>query len=99
VEAYSLKKPVIGSKDYILYIENFDGQTFIHCDCWKWSKTIKKELRKDVDSLVQKFSPLFAFHEKQDKKHFKFLKLMGFNFFNDIKCADEQTRELFIRRK
>ena len=94
-----MKIPVVSKKDYILYLENLDGNVFIHCDCFKWNKTIKQSLKKDVDNIVAFIGkPILALHDSDDTKHLKFLNMMGFSFFNKIKVADSSIKELFIRR-
>ena len=89
-----MKTPVVTNEHYVLYLENFNGNVFIHCDCFKWNKTIKKQLREDVDKIVNFIKqPILALHNIEDKKHFKFLTMMGFTFFKNI-----ESKELFIRR-
>jgi hypothetical protein len=94
-----MKTPVVIRNKYILYLENYQGTSFIHCDCIGWTKTIKNSIIQDVDSLVKLHGqPIFAFHNKDDIKHRKFLKLMKFNFYSDIYCpADGEVRQLFVR--
>ena len=90
-----MKQEVVTKDDYILYLENLDGNVFIHCDCFKWNKTIKKQLREDVDRVVAFLEkPILAVHNPKDKKHFKFLTMMGFTYFGNI-----ESNELFIRRQ
>jgi hypothetical protein len=38
-----VKIPVIYNNDYIVFLENDCGFTFIHCDCVRWTKEVKKE--------------------------------------------------------
>jgi hypothetical protein len=90
-----MKQQVVITNDYILYLENLDGNVFIHCDCFKWNKTVKKQLKEDVDKVVAFLGkPILAVHNPEDKKHFKFLTMMGFTYFGNIK-----SNELFIRRQ
>jgi hypothetical protein len=89
-----MKTPVVSNEHYVLYLENFNGNIFIHCDCFKWNKTVKKQLKEDVDKIVNFVGqPILAIHNVEDKKHFKFLTMMGFAFFRNI-----ESKELFIRR-
>ena len=67
-----MKTPVIYNKDYIVYLENFQGYSVIHCDCFRWSKETKKNLIENIETLVNLHNaPLLAFHDKEDNKHFK----------------------------
>lgn len=93
-----MKHPVISNSDYILYLEFAFKSTFIHCDCFKWTKSIKKRLIQDVDKLcaVRK-EPIYAIHEIGDKKHLKFITMMGFKYFMDILGVDNKMRQLFVR--
>jgi hypothetical protein len=93
-----MKTPVVYSKDYIVYLEFFDGQTFIHCDCFNWNKHIKKNLKLDVDTLVALHGKqILAIHDIEDTKHRKFLELMNFNYHSDISCTDGKIRQIFTR--
>lgn len=38
-----MKFPVIDTEDFVIHLEPYDGNTFIHCDVKsKWTKTVKK---------------------------------------------------------
>lgn len=93
-----MKTPVVYGEYYIIYLEHFDGNTFIHCDCFKWNKKIKVKLQQDVDSLVKLHrQPVIAIHDIEDSKHRKFLDIMKFNYHSDIPCTDGKVRQLFTR--
>lgn len=94
-----MKTPVVIRDNYIVYLEDYQGTSFIHCDCGGWTKEIKKKLIRDVDSLTQLHGrPIYTFHDKDDIKHRKFLKLMKFQFYSDINCpTDGEVRQLFVR--
>lgn len=93
-----MKTPVIYSNDYVVFFEYYATKTFIHCDCTKWSKSIKKSLLADLDSLLQIHrKPVFAIHEIDDKKHLKFLNITGFTFLSDFTGADNKPRQLYVR--
>ena len=95
-----MKQPVISNNDYILYLEFAYKSTFIHCDCFRWSKEIKKRLLKDLDKLCElRTEPIFAIHEIEDKKHLKFITMMGFKHFMDFTGADNKMRQLFVRNQ
>lgn len=94
-----MKTPVVLRTNYVVYLENYQGTSFIHCDCFKWNKTIRISLVNDVDSLIKLHGcPIFAFHNIEDTKHRKFLELMNFTFYSDIYCPlDGKVRQLFVR--
>ena len=94
-----MKTPVITSDDYIVYLEYYQGVTIIHCDCYKWSKQVKQNLKQDWDKLVEIHrQPIYAIHEIEDTKHLKFLQLMGFEFNNSFVGSDNKERQLFVRK-
>jgi hypothetical protein len=94
-----MKTPVIVKDNYIVYLEDYQGTSIIHCDCTGWNKQIKTKLVQDIDSLVQLHGkPLYALHDTHDTKHRKFLKIMKFEFYSDIYCpTDGEVRQLFVR--
>lgn len=95
-----MKTPVITNNDYIVYLEHSFNMTFIHCDCYRWSKTVKHQLKADFDSLVEIHrQPIFAIHELNDNKHLKFITMMDFSYYSDFVGDDGQTRQLFVRLK
>lgn len=101
MEAHSLniegKVPIIRTYNYVLYLEQFDGFTFIHCDVYKWNKTIKKELHKALDYLIRTYGTLCALHNIDDNKHRKFLEMYGFKFYHNIDCLDGECRQVWIK--
>ena len=93
-----MKTPVITSEDYIVYLELFSNNLFIHCDCFRWSKKVKTTLTKDFNTFLSVLrQPVLAIHEIEDSKHLKFLNLMGFNYLQDFTGSDNKKRQLFIR--
>lgn len=98
MEAYSLVKvPVVTTKNFIIYLEEYEGNTFIHCDVTsKWTKTVKKELMKAFNNLDKK--ELLALHKQSDKKHEKFLQLFNFNYLNSFEGKDNTQYDVFIWR-
>lgn len=89
-----MKTPVVVNDDYTLYIEHHAGVQFIHCDCHRWSKTVKLRM---IDDL-KKMDDLYAIHEIGDKKHAKFLGLLEFEFFKDFMGLDNKPHQIFVRR-
>lgn len=94
-----MKTPVIRRKDYTVYFENHEGNTFIHCDCHRWNKTVKQNLIKDFDVLcsLQEVS-IYALHDIGDSKHLKFLTMFGFEWLCDVTCIDDVVRQIFERK-
>jgi hypothetical protein len=93
-----MKTPVIVSSDYIVYLEAHAGLSFIHCDCFGWTKAIKKALTEDLNNLFQIHrKPVFAVHEIGDEKHLKFLSIVGFTFFNTFIGTDNIMRHFYSR--
>tara|TARA_R110000737_G_scaffold348495_1_gene382422 strand:- start:176 stop:463 length:288 start_codon:yes stop_codon:yes gene_type:complete len=93
-----MKTPVIQSDDYTVYLEYSFDLSFIHCDCYRWNKTVKAALLADFNKLIQIHrKPIFAIHEIGDKKHYKFIEMFGFTFQNEIKGLDNIMRHLYTR--
>lgn len=91
-----MKTPVAVNDDYTLYLEDYNGFSFIHCDCRRWTKTVKHRMYEDLIA-VQK-EDLYAIHEIGDSKHEKFLKLFGFEYLEDFVGADNKPRQIYVRR-
>lgn len=93
-----MKTPVIYAMNYTIYLENYVGNSFIHCDCYKWTKAIKLAMLQDVDTLLQIHrKPLLAIHEIDDKKHLKFLSLLGFSYHSNFEGMDNTMRQLYVK--
>jgi hypothetical protein len=94
-----MKVPVIVSADYTVYFEPYEQYNFIHCDCSKWSKQVKKQLIEDFDLLTSVYrKDIYAFHELGDNKHLKFINIFKFTYVKDIVGFDNITRQLFVRK-
>ena len=92
-----MKLAVAVCEDYTLFFEDDHGFCFIHCDCVRWTKSVKKRMLADLVS-VQK-QDVFAIHEVGDKKHAKFLGLFKFEFLQDFVGLDGKNRQIYVRRK
>ena len=93
-----MKIPVITSDDYIVFLEKFETFTFIHCDCFKWSNSVRKQLEEDFNKLMTIHrKDIYAFHELEDNKHLKFLNMFNFSYVQDVVGLDSVTRQLFKR--
>lgn len=91
-----MKTPVAVRDDYTLYLEDYKGFWFIHCDCYRWTKTVKKQMFDDLIEIQK--DDLYAIHEVGDTKHEKFLKLFGFEYLEDFVGADNKPRQTYVRR-
>ena len=92
-----MKVPVVTTKDFIIYLEDYQDNTFIHCDVTsKWTKTVKKDLTEAFNKLDKK--KLLALHKQSDKKHRKFLKLFNFNYLNSFEGKNNTQYDVFIWR-
>jgi hypothetical protein len=94
-----LKIPVIHNNDYIIYLEDDCGFTFIHCDCVRWTKKVKQNGLCDLKKLFEVHrNDIYAIHEIGDVKHNKFLRIFGFEYLKDFVGTDEKLRQIFVRR-
>ena len=92
----SEKIPMITTEDYILYLEPTEFCLFIHCDVFKWNKTIKTKLKHDLNrmqSLVNE--DLYAAYISE--KTIKFAKLFGFKHYTDF--TDDEGEEVSMYRR
>ena len=94
-----MKIEVIKTKNYIVYFEDDYGFTFIHCDCIKWNKSVKRELKIDFDNLFNAYKKdIYAIHEIGDSKHEKFVRFFGFEYLKDFDGTDGKLRQIYVRR-
>jgi len=94
-----LKVEVIKTKNYVVYFEDDCGFTFIHCDCMRWNKSVKRQLKVDFDELFKFYKKdIYAIHEVGDAKHEKFVRIFGFDYLKDFVGMDGKARQMFVRR-
>lgn len=91
-----MKVPVAVCEDYTLFLEDDSGFSFIHCDCARWTNTVRKRMLADLASIQKQ--DIYAIHEVCDRKHAKFLDLFGFKFLKDFAGLDGQHRQIYVRR-
>lgn len=71
----SVKTPVVLRKDYVMYLELFDGYLWFHTDILRWSSEVKKQYSLDLEKLEDLVSvPLLALITEDNKKLMKFAK-------------------------
>lgn len=93
-----MKIPVVNRDEYVVYYENVEGNMFLHCDCYKWNKTIKKQIITDLDKLKELYKgSWFALNTFNDSKRYKFLNMVGFSFLKQIIGTDGNNHQLFVR--
>ena len=73
-------------------------EVLVHCDVNKWNKVIKHQLAVDSYNFFSKQDkPIIAVHDKEDKKHFKFITMMGFYpCLDEILIEDGSKNMMFI---
>ena len=96
-----VKTPVIIRDHYIVYLEDYQGMMFVHCDVYKWNKTISKDLKSNF-SILKKLlrTPIYALHEEcLGNKHKKFLDKFGFVHFGNHTDTKGNPVEIFINEE
>lgn len=78
-----------------------DGVPFCHCEVFRWTPRVARDLRKAVDAEMAAIGrPMFATTQKphggDHKKHEKFVKLMGFEFYQTVH-VDGVDHAIFVR--
>jgi len=101
-----MKEVVLNTTNYIIYAENIlYNEThpiyMTHCDVFKWNKSVKSSLQKDSKDLFEKQNkPVVCCHYKEDKKHLKFIKMMGFKpLFDEVILENGTKCMMFIWSK
>lgn len=93
-----MKIPVVQKGAYTIYFDRKFDLTFVHCDVYRWNRSIKQSLDKDWETLCLLHNePIYATHVVGDKKHTKFLKMYGFKYVS--KSIAHNLIELEIYRK
>lgn len=81
-----LKVPVVVKPEYVIALEQWKAVPFIHCDInVTWTPKVKRQLQADFRRLFELHGgPFVALHDPSDRKHEKFLRLMGFRHIDDL---------------
>jgi hypothetical protein len=100
VEENCLKIPIVNREYYIIYLEDYLGLTFIHCDVKsKWTKTVKQELLQSFKDLTTSLNKeIYALHSPEDNKHKKFLEMFNFKYFNTVVGNDNNEYQIYVWR-
>lgn len=95
----SFKVPVCRRGGYTIYLQDIDGTTWAHCDVRQWSVSIAKRFIADADAIMEmQAGPIYALNEPAgDRKHQKFLGLMGFQFFKNLPAIHGGEIPIFRR--
>jgi hypothetical protein len=83
------KVPVCIRKDYIFYLEFFEGLLWFHIDIHRWSGGVKKSCQRDfalIEDLIGK--PIVALIREDDIKLARFAKSFGWSEKCQIKLLD-----------
>jgi hypothetical protein len=81
--------------------ESAGGEQFLlaHIRVTHWSPSVCKQLKAEFKTFRQHCAaPLFACPETMDKKWFKFVSMLGFQFQQNVTCNNGTTRPLFIHK-
>ena len=94
-----MKIEVVTNKEYVLYFEFVNPITILHCDCFKWNKSVKKNLLADFNTLCSVFrKDIYCAVEEGNTKLFKFAALLDFEYVTSFVGTDNIHRKLFIRK-
>lgn len=98
-----IKLPIISNEYFVIYFENClynktQELIVVHCDILKWNKTVRNRLLKESNELfIKQKKPLVVIHNLEDKKHLKFIVLMGFiPCLSEVSIKDGSKHMLFI---
>ena len=96
-QVLDMKTPVIETDDFTAYYDQHEDHTFLHCDVYRYNKSVKKELQQGLKLLLAiRKSPLFAIHELHDSKHLKFITMLGFKYLETRLCLDNCKRDIYV---
>ncbi|HEY8879214.1 MAG TPA: hypothetical protein VIN03_16720 [Roseateles sp.] len=76
------KRVIHETPAFTVYVEEFAGCFWVHCDVRKWGVSLAREMVALAPKLFAPFGRVYALHEGC-KKHAKFLALMGFQHVQD----------------
>lgn len=84
-----MKVPVCRRPEYTIFYELFDGLNFVHCDVFRWSKSVARQMRFDMNTLQKLLgSDVYAVNEPHGcEKHQRFMKLMGFKYHGKLAAS------------
>jgi len=93
-----MKTPVIETDDFTAYYDQYEDHTFLHCDVYRYNKSVKIDLRDSLKLLLAiRKSPLYCIHECGDEKHQKFLSMLEFTHVETRKCKDNKIIDIYMK--
>lgn len=91
-----MKTPIVNREHYIIYLEFFANLYWLHTDVFRWSKAIKKQYIKDLNTLQSLLdSPLYGMVDND--KLGRFGKTIGFSYLQDLTGNDGNTYQIYKR--
>lgn len=91
-----MKVPVVLRKNYTMYLELCEAMLWFHTDVHRWTKKIKKDFIKDLDTLQTLVNvPLVALVD--NIKLAKFAELIGFKYEQPFKGIDNEIYQIYSR--
>ena len=92
-----MRARVIERGNYTVWFDQHNDYTILHCNVYRYNKTVKKELKNYLKFLLRiRQSPLYALSERGDNKHVKFLTMLGFIYLETKVCLDNKTRDIYV---
>lgn len=76
----SIHPTIYECDDFILYLEKWNGLSFIHLTLNKWGKSVFKELKKKTEELAKENGFLYGYAE--DDKTYRIMGMIGFEDAN-----------------
>ena len=93
-----MRARVIERSNYTVWFDQYEDQTFLHCNVYRYNKTVKKELQNYLQFLLRiRQSPLYAIHQIGDKKHKKFLQMLEFELLETRVTKNKETIEIYFK--
>ena len=84
--------------DFGISFQDINGLAMCHCEVNKWSPDIARRCRMQIDKLQREYQrDAYGVARRDDLKHHKFLKRMGFQFFRNKWILDEDNNDLIIQ--
>mgnify|MGYP001283816474 CR=1 FL=1 len=83
--------------DFGVSYKETGGLPVAHCEVWHWSPSIAKRCRLVIDKLMREHRrDVLGISKPGDRKHHKFLRMMGFTFFRNKWILDDDGEDLTI---